>query len=161
MSIDENGKLYMVYNRNLSSGGTIRDVYLKTSTDNGATWSSEETVVTATTEVWTPLHIMDIKHNALFKNRLNSGCCGVYADNPFASNSDLYFYYTDDISFKYEVTGSPSFCDISVTSDLGVTAACVNLTQNSFTSIDHLNGETVAILADGRPLAQQTVTDGS
>jgi len=41
------------------------------------------------------------------------------------------------------------------------TYGCVNATATIFSGLDHLDGETVAILADGIPQAQQVVSSGS
>jgi len=41
------------------------------------------------------------------------------------------------------------------------TTGCVDATASIFSGISHLNGETVAILADGKVLAQQVVSGGT
>lgn len=163
MSIDDSDNLYIAYGRENTSGNADFSIYLIQSTDNGTTWGSEILIADssdATNGTYSMVALMKDGTNYPGHNVLNSGVVGVYSDGSSSDGEvDIYFFYSDDVSYKFPVTGSPDFCTTTV--GLGVTAACVNLTQNSFTSIDHLNGETVAILADGRPLAQEVISGGS
>ena len=159
ISCDNNDKLHIVYRRNKASGGTAYDIFLVDSSNGGTTWSAEQTVISGTTEAYYPFYLFKTERNVPGYNILNSGCAGVYGINALAANSDLYYFYTSDIDYKFAVTGSPDFCEQTL--DSIASTGCVNLAAGTFDGLDHLNGEEVGILADGIVLERQTVDGGS
>jgi hypothetical protein len=78
--------------------------------------------------------------------------------NPWDFSSPVWYE-------RYECTDYPTFEPCSDPGDTYIIssaqAGCVNVTATFVSSLDHLEGETVAILADGIRLPNQVVTNGS
>jgi hypothetical protein len=159
ISTDAAGNIYIVYGKNKASAGTAYDIFMRKSSDAGVTWESEQTVIAGTTERYIPIYLFKTERNVPGHNILNAGCAGVYGINYEVANSDLYYFYTDDVDYKFSVDNDPDFCNLP--SDVLASVGCASLAASTFDGLEHLEGETVAILADGDVQEQQVVIGGS
>jgi len=159
MTKDAEGNLYIVYLQDIAG---VQDFYFSKSTDNGVTWSAPEFMFGETSGM-SPGTGIDLLYT--FKeqryidgvNILNKGFAGI-----IVVDSELYYYYSDDIEYKYEISGSTTYCDPDpiLPDEIEMPCGYVGTVTTNVANLDHLEGQTVAIYANGEVLDRQVVTNG-